>query len=300
MNINLLKSFIVIAETQSLSRAAERLFITQPALSQQIKQLENHFSVQLIERTNRGIVLTEPGKILYDFATRIVSTYEDLEKNMDDFRASISGNLVVGASSIVGGYAVPCSIFIFKEKYPETNIKLKVGNRKQILEELRDGTIDVAIIEGEKPDGNLVSSEIASEEMVVIVPYRKPWQGRTSLSLEEFLSQPLIMREDGSGTRQMIERCFVQAGIDKNRLNIVMELSSADSIKAAVEAGHGISIMPKLAIRKELYNKTLIALKIEGVPLVQKIHLAYKREKVQSHVARAFIKFMHTPNRGFC
>ncbi|TYP48402.1 selenium metabolism-associated LysR family transcriptional regulator [Thermosediminibacter litoriperuensis] len=300
MNINLLKSFIAIAETQSLSRAAERLFVTQPALSQQIKQLETHFSVQLIERTNRGIVLTEAGRILFDYANRIVSTYEDLEKNMDDFRASISGNLTVGASSIVGGYAVPCSIFIFKEKYPETNIKLKVGNRRQILEELRNGAVDVAIIEGEKPDGNLISSEIASDEMVVIAPNRRPWQGRTSLSPEEFMSQPIIMREEGSGTRQMIEKCLKQAGIDKSRLHIVMELSSADSIKAAVEAGHGISIMPGLAIRKELYNKTLAALKIEGVPLIQKIHVAYKREKVQSSVAKAFIKFMHTPNRGFC
>ncbi|ADL06875.1 selenium metabolism-associated LysR family transcriptional regulator [Thermosediminibacter oceani] len=300
MNINLLKSFIAIAETQSLSRAAERLFVTQPALSQQIKQLENHFSVQLIERTNRGILLTEAGRILYDYASRIVSIYEDLEKNMEDFRASISGTLIVGASSIVGGYAVPCSIFIFKEKYPETNIKLKVGNRKYILEELRDGAIDVAIIEGEKPIGNFVSSEIASDEMVVIAPNREPWNGKDTLSPEEFLSQPIIMREDGSGTRQMIEKCLMQAGIDKSRLNIVMELSSADSIKAAVEAGHGISIMPRLAVRKELYNKTLVALKIEGVPLVQKIHLAYKREKVKSQAAKAFIKFMHTPNRGFC
>ncbi|MCG0276456.1 MAG: LysR family transcriptional regulator [Thermosediminibacteraceae bacterium] len=300
MNINLFKSFIAVAETQSLSRAAERLFVTQPALSQQIKQLETLFSVQLIKRTNRGIVLTEAGRILYDYAKRIVSTYEDLEKNMNDFRASISGNLIVGASSIVGGYAVPCSIFIFKEKYPETNIKLKVGNRSQILTELRDGAIDVAIVEGEKPYGNFVSSEIASDEMVVIAPNREPWNGKNILMLEEFLSQPIIMREEGSGTRQMVEKCLMEAGIEKSSLNIVMELSSADSIKAAVEAGHGISIMPRLAIRKELFNKTLVALKIEGVPLVQKIHLAYKREKAQSQAAMAFIKFMHTPNRGFC
>lgn len=126
MNIQSLKSFIAIAETKSMSRAAELLFVTQPALSQQIKQLETHFSVQLLERTNRGIKLTEAGKILYEHARQIVALYQTLEKEMEGFRASITGSLTVGASSIVGGYAVPCSIFIFKEKYPESHITLKV------------------------------------------------------------------------------------------------------------------------------------------------------------------------------
>lgn len=300
MNIQSLKSFIAIAETKSMSRAAELLFVTQPALSQQIKQLETHFSVQLLERTNRGIKLTEAGKILYEHARQIVTLYQTLEKEMEGFRASITGSLTVGASSIVGGYAVPCSIFIFKEKYPESHITLKVGNRRQILEDLKNGTIDVAIVEGEKPDGNLFSSEIGNDEMVVIAPNRKPWDERNILSLDEFLKQPLIMREEGSGTRQMIEKYLSRLGIDKNQLNIVMELSSADSIKAAVEAGHGISIMPKLALKKELYNKTLVALKIENITFFQKIHIAYKHEKAQSNVAKAFIKFMHSPNRGFC
>ncbi|AYO32016.1 LysR family transcriptional regulator [Biomaibacter acetigenes] len=300
MNLNMLKAFITAAEAGCLSKAAEKLFISQPALTQQIKQLENHFSVQLIERSNRGVSLTEAGVILNDYAARIVALYEELESKIDGLRASVSGNLVVGATSVVGGYAVPCSIFIFKEKYPEANIKLKVGNRSQVISDLKENAIDVAVIEGEKPRGAFKIDEIATDEMVVITPNKKPWQGRTSIRLDEFLRQPLIMREKGSGTWQVIEKCLSAAGIDKDMLNIVMELSNVDSIKASVEAGHGISIMSRLALKKELHNRSLLALKLEKVNILQKIYLAYKHEKVQTKVAKAFINFMHMPSRGFC
>lgn len=300
MNVNLLKTFVIVTECGTLSKAAEKLFVTQPALSQQIKQLENYFSVQLIERTNKGINLTEAGKILYHYASKVVKLCEDLEKEMDTLRLSISGLLVVGATSAIGGYAVPCSIFIFKEKYPEANIKLRVGNKRQVEEELKNGLIDVAVIEGKRPKGEIITEEIATEELVVIAPNNDCWSNKSSITLEEFLKEPLIMREQGSGTREIIKETFESLGIKISDLNVVMELSSIDSIKAAVEAGHGISIMPTIALKKELYNKTLVALKIEGVSIQQKIYVAYKEDKLKNKLAKAFIHFMRLPSRGFC
>ncbi|MGB9813770.1 MAG: selenium metabolism-associated LysR family transcriptional regulator [Thermovenabulum sp.] len=300
MNVNLLKTFVTVTECGTLSKAAEKLFVTQPALSQQIKQLENYFSVQLIERTNKGINLTEAGKILYHYASKVVKLCEDLEKEMDTLRLSISGLLVVGATSAIGGYAVPCSIFIFKEKYPEANIKLRVGNKRQVEEELKNGLIDVAVIEGKRPKGEIITEEIATEELLVIAPNNDCWSNKSSITLEEFLKEPLIMREQGSGTREIIKETFESLGIKISDLNVVMELSSIDSIKAAVEAGHGISIMPAIALKKELYNKTLVALKIEGVNIQQKIYVAYKEDKLKNKLAKAFIHFMRLPSRGFC
>ncbi|GLI51376.1 LysR family transcriptional regulator [Tepidanaerobacter syntrophicus] len=300
MNIDFLKAFAAIAKTGSLTQAAEELFITQPALSQQIKQLENYFSIQLLERSNRGTSLTDAGRLLYDYSVRITDLFSELESKMDSLRASVEGSLTIGATSVVGGYAVPCSIFIFKEKYPETNLKLKVGNQTQVISDLKDEIVDVAVIEGDRVSGPFAIEEIATDDMTVIVPNKEPWNGKKYLLPEDFVKQPLIMREHGSGTRQVVENCLSSAGIDISSLNIVMELSSVDSIKTAVEAGHGISIMSKLALKKELHNKTLKALDIKGIPLKQKIYLAYKTEKAQSTVARAFIKFLHLPSRGFC
>ncbi|HHV82240.1 MAG TPA: LysR family transcriptional regulator [Tepidanaerobacter syntrophicus] len=300
MNIDFLKAFAAIAKTGSLTQAAEELFITQPALSQQIKQLENYFSIQLLERSNRGTSLTDAGRLLYDYSVRITDLFSELESKMDSLRASVEGSLTIGATSVVGGYAVPCSIFIFKEKYPETNLKLKVGNQTQVISDLKDEIVDVAVIEGDRVSGPFAIEEIATDDMTVIVPNKEPWNGKKYLLPEDFVKQPLIMREHGSGTRQVVENCLSSAGIDISSLNIVMELSSVDSIKAAVEAGHGISIMSKLALKKELHNKTLKAVDIKGIPLKQKIYLAYKTEKAQSTVARAFIKFLHLPSRGFC
>lgn len=300
MNIDFLKAFAAIAKTGSLTQAAEELFITQPALSQQIKQLENYFSIQLLERSNRGTSLTDAGRLLYDYSVRITDLFSELESKMDSLRASVEGSLTIGATSVVGGYAVPCSIFIFKEKYPETNLKLKVGNQAQVINDLKDEIVDVAVIEGDRVSGPFAIEEIATDDMTVIVPNKEPWNSKKYLLPEDFVKQPLIMREHGSGTRQVVENCLSSAGIDISSLNIVMELSSVDSIKAAVEAGHGISIMSRLALKKELHNKTLKAVDIKGIPLKQRIYLAYKTEKAQSTVARAFIKFLHLPSRGFC
>lgn len=300
INLNNLRVFATVAETGSLSEAAERLFLTQPAVTQQIKHLENHFAIQLLERTNRGVTLTDAGEVLRDYARQIVSLYDELESNLENLRASVSGHLTVGATSTIGGYAVPCSICIFKEKFPEAVLKLKVANLTQISNDLKEGQIDIAIIEGQDLSGPFIKWELATDRLVVIAPNRKPWAGRTSISIEEFKIQPFIIREAGSGTRQVIEEALASIGIDLSQLNIVVELASVDSIKAAVEAGVGISIMSRLALRKELHTRTLLALELEGLSLEQKIYLAYNRERVQTRLGKAFINFLRSPNRGFC
>lgn len=299
MNINLLKAFIAIVDAGSFSKAAERLFISQPALSQNMKQLENYFTVSLIKRTPHNLTLTEAGTLLYNHAVKLVEMCELMEEDMNAFRASLNDTVLVGATTIIGGYAVPCSIFIFKSKYPEAKVKLKLGNRRQILDQLREDIIDIAVIEGDRPDENFVASEIHTEEMVVIAPNNGQWKNHTALGLEEFLQVPLIMREEGSATRSSTERTLQQAGIRLENLTVVMELNSVDSIKAAVEAGHGVSVLPRMAVKKELYNKTLCALRIDKLLFMQPIHIVYKR-KARPTVASEFIKLMKSTTKGFC
>lgn len=299
MNIKLLKAFITVADTESFSKAAQLLFISQPALSQNMKQLEAHFTADLMKRTSHSFSLTEAGELLYKHAVNLVAMSDLMEKDMKVLRSSFNDTLLVGATSVIGGYAVPCSIFIFKKKHPDATIKLSLGNRRQVLDNLQKDLIDIAIVEGDMPNDNFIVSEIHTEEMVVVATNVEPWTTQRNLSLEDFLTIPLIMREEGSATRWAIERTLNQAGISLQSLNIVMELNSSDSIKAAVEAGHGVSIFPRVAVKKDLYTKTLRPLYIDTLTFSQPIHLVYKR-KVHRIIASEFIKLMKSSVNGFC
>ncbi len=218
---------------------------------------------------------------------------------MQRFQTVCDQHVSVGATSVIGGYAVPCSVFIFKQKYPEVSIKLKLANRRQILEDIRSDLLDVGIIEGEQPDSSVLADEIHLEEMIVIAPGREPWHMQQQLSISELFTAPLIIREEGSATRWAVEQVFRKAGIELRQLNIVLELTSSDSIKAAVEAGHGISILPRIAVKKELYNKALCQLKIDSLSFAQRSYVVYKN-KPQRSVAAKFIKLMKSPANGFC
>lgn len=299
MNIKLLEGFITIANTGSFSKAAQLLFISQPALSQNIKQLEVHFSTDLMKRTSHGVSLTEAGKNLYKHAVDLVAMSDLMEKDMKELSVSFDDTLLVGATSVIGGYSVPCSIFIFKKKHPDATIKLNLENHSQVLDHLQKGLIDIAIVEGDKPNDNFIVNQIHAEEMVVIATNVEPWKTHQHLSLEDFLKVPLILREEGSATRWAIERTFHQAGISMKSLNIVMELNSIEAIKAAVEAGHGVSILPRVAVKKDLYIKTLCPLSIDNLTFSQPIYLVYKR-KVHRIIVSEFIKLMKSSVNGFC
>jgi len=299
MNLKLLQAFIAIADAGSFSKAAERLFISQPALSQNVKQLEAHFKTTLIRRDSHKFSLTKAGHILYQHALQLTAASASMEEAMRTLQSDCDQLVSVGATSVIGGYAVPCSIFIFKQKYPNASIKLKLGNRRQILEDLRSDLLDIGIVEGDRPDTAFNADEIHTEEMIIVAPNSESWRKQPQLSLKDVPTVPLIMREEGSATRWAVEQVFRQAGINLRQLNIVLELNSVDSIKAAVEAGHGISILPRIAVKKELYNKALCSLKIDLLSFSQRIYVVYKG-KTHRPITAKFIKLMKSAANGFC
>lgn len=299
MNLNLLKAFLTVAQEKSFSKAAERLFISQPALSQNIKQLERHFSVTLLNRNPHDLTLTAAGNILAGHAAALLSSAEQMEAAMSAFTDSFNKVISVGTTTAVGGFAVPCSIFIFKNKYPAANIKLKLGNRQQILDQLERNLFDIAIVEGDKPRSILNATEIHREEMVVVAPNKPEWKINGKLNISAFCASPFIIREQGSATRSTIERTLQQAGMSLQDLNIIMELDSVDSIKAAVEAGHGISILPRIAVRKELYNRTLLPLAVDMLSFLQPVYVVHKKKDLPAAGAK-FCEFMKSSNKGFC
>lgn len=301
MNYQHLVTFAQAVRSGNLSEAAQVLHLTQPAVSQHIKALENHFNAQLLERSNRGVDPTPAGQIVFAYANRVLDLTECLEQEIRAYAASTGGELIVGASSTVGGYAVPCSICIFKERFPEATFKLRVGNRRTVLGWLRSGQVHAALVEGDTFPGPFVRRTVASDELHLIVPAEgDPWGGRESISPRELTLAPFIIREEGSSTREVIERALAPAGIRLEQLNVILELDHVDSIKAAVEAGRGVSVVSSMAVRKELRTGTLRTVAVEGIEFRQRIFLAWQRDRVQNKLEKLFVSFLRSPHRGFC
>lgn len=295
-----MRGFAQVVRSGNLSSAADVLHITQPAVTQQIKALENHFGVQLLERNRKGVETTAAGQVVFSYANRLLDLVECLEQDVQAMCSAIGGELIVGATSTVGGYAVPCSVCIFRERYPEARFKLRVGNRRQVLDWLRRGEVHVALIEGNTFGGPFVKRAIAHDQLALIVPIDgDPLGGRPVIAARELAGLPFIMREPGSGTREVIERAL-PPGMSVNDLNVILELDNVDSIKAAVEAGRGVSVISKMAIRKELRTRTLRTAEVEGTDFEQRIYLAWLRDRIQTKLEELFVGFLRSPHRGFC
>jgi len=301
MNLNQLLSFCTVVEEKSLTKAAKKLHLSQPAVSGQIKAMESAYNLCFFERTNYGVELTPAGELVYKYSKQLLHIHDDMKQALEVMSKSQPCHLTVGASSVAGGYPLPCSIWIFKERHPQTNVKLEVANSATILERVQTASLDLAIIEGPVNDENMVIKPCADDEMVLVVPYVEPWIYANEVTLNELKGLPLIIREHGSGIRTVFEEALAGHGISLNDLNIFTEMGNLGSIKSAVEAGHGVSILPVITVRKELYTKMLKALPIRDLELKLSYKVVYHQKQIISDIAKAFIQLISDQEeRAFC
>ncbi|GAW91226.1 selenium metabolism-associated LysR family transcriptional regulator [Calderihabitans maritimus] len=301
MLLTQLMAFCKVVQEGSISKAARELHLTQPALSAQIQALEEHFGLPLLERTNRGVIPTEAGEAVLYYAKRISILNQNLHQEIERLKNMDNEELAIGAGSTVGGYALPCSIYIFKEKYPRAQIKVTVANSEEIMQKLLDKTIDLGIVEGPtEKEENFISSVLAYDELLLVTPNNDDWKDKNTVTLEELKEFPFIAREEGSGTRRTIEKALQKKGLSFDDLNIVMELNSFDAIKASVEAGRGVTVLPRLAIKKEIYTGVLKALKVEGISFRHRFTAVYLPGRQQTLLQKKFLDFLKSKERGFC
>lgn len=297
MNLNHLKAFCTVAQVKSISEAARLLHMSQSSLSYQIQLLENDLDVELFTRTTRGVELTAMGEIVYEYGQTFLQLAENLKRDLNNWKSGHE-RLVVGASSSIGSYALPCTIYSFKEKYPNANIKLLVGNREETIQKLLDKTIDIGLIEGPVEQPGLATRGIAEDELLLIVP--PAWKGPERVTLEELCHLPMILREEGSGTRGVIARALAAQGLTIANLNVVLELNSNDAIKSAITAGHGVSLLSRLAIRREIHAGTLKALQVEGISFRSTFHIVYQAGRPATGLQKKFFRFLLTNKKAFC
>lgn len=287
-----LKVFCTVAETKSFSKTSEIIHLTQPAVSLQIQALEELYETKLFDRSSSSIGLTTAGEVLYKYSKDILALYAELEKEIGKITGLIKGSITVGASTTIGNYVLPSIIVDFKKNHPKIKINVLIGNTKRILDLLNSGVIDLGLVEGETSRHKIKVESLITDELVVIVPPLHQWAKKKVVSVLEIPKEPFIIREEGSGTRQMIEKYLASHGIKSSDMRIALVLGSTESIKEAVESGIGISIVSKWAARKELKYGSLRLIAPKEDRIIRDFTLVMPRNAVISHAADEFLSFI--------
>jgi DNA-binding transcriptional LysR family regulator len=287
-----LRVFCTVAETKSFSKASEIIHLTQPAVSLQIQALEELYETKLFDRTSSAVTLTPAGEILYKYAKHILALYASAEKEIGELTGLVKGSVSLGASTTIANYLLPKVIADFRKTRQKIKIHLQVGNTKRVVELLRAGNIDIGLVEGEVSKQKLTLEKLIQDELVLIVPPQHTFAKRKEVSLFEITTEPFIMREEGSGTRQMIEKYFAKHGINLQNMKISMILGSTEAIKHAVENGMGISIVSRWAALKEAKFGTLKMVSFREEHLIRDFTLLFHKYEVLSHAAEDFLTYI--------
>lgn len=292
MDDHKLKVFCTVAETKSFSKASEIIRLTQPAVSLQIQALEEIYGTKLFNRSGCIITLTPAGEVLYKYAKEINTLYTAAEKELGEFTGQVKGVVTIGASSTIGNYVLPAVIAEFRKKYPKVAVHLVTANTRTIVDYLNAGGIDIALVEGEVKKQKLIMEKLIPDEMVLIMHPLHPWARKSNVSIFDVAKEPFIFREEGSGTRQMIEKYLIKHGISPQSIKVVFIMGSTESIKSAVEEGLGVSIVSKWAAKKEIRYGTLKTASLKEDRFMRDFSLLYRKAKDTSFTLDKFLTFL--------
>ena len=287
----------MVTRQHSFSKAAKILHMSQPAVSTHVKNLEEYYQGQLFDRTPQGVTLTKAGEVFHSYALRILEVQDEMEQQLETVFKHENNQIVIGASTTIGNVSLPCSIYLFKEQYPEVELCLNIANAEEVLSMVMSEEVDIGVVEGDTESSSLRSLHVTSDELVLIVPPNHPAEGGV-ISLQDFLKHPLILREDGSGTRKILAAALDRHGYSVNQLNVITEMKNIYAIKSAVEAGLGGSVVPRLAVRKEAYTGILKVLTITDMEMPLIFNIVYPTKRSLSTKTKLFIKFLTDPEES--
>jgi DNA-binding transcriptional LysR family regulator len=297
-----LKVFRTVAEEASFRRAAERLHLSQPAVSQQIHALEEEVGATLFDRGKGRIRLTDAGVVLLRYARKGARLADEARAALDSLRGETTGTLRIGASMTVTQYILPRMLGAFIEQHPRIEPAVTSGNTEQIVAALAQRRIDLGLIEGPVSSRDVYRQRFFEDRLVLIVGRRSPWPGNPGLRksgpmhaavpVRALAEVPLLMRERGSGSRRVVELALRRAGFRLSDLRIAMDLDSIVAIISAVEAGLGAGFVSEWAIQKELKLGTVRVVPVEGLDIRREMHLIRPFGPVPDGAAGAFERFI--------
>jgi DNA-binding transcriptional LysR family regulator len=283
-----IQTFLEVARQGSVSKAAERLFVTQPAVSMQLRQLEDAFGLALVEPMGRNIKLTAAGDVFLAHATTAMGQFKDLEALMEDYIGLKQGRIDLAVVS-TAKYFVPMLLVRFNRQWKDIDVRLRIENRESVLGLLARFEVDLVIMGRAPSHLDCIAESFATNPLGIVAAPDHPLSRRKHLDFSELGSHRFVVREVGSGTRAAMQRLFEE---HQTPMNVVMEMPSNETIKQAVMAGMGLSFLSMRTVRHELASGHLALLDVQGLPQINHWYVTHLRSKTLSPAARAFKTFL--------
>ena len=292
LDLRLLEIFCAVYEARSFSKAAEKLLISQPTVSEHIKNLEETLKVQLFDRLPRTIAPTQAARILYRHGEIILTQRQAALQELMAFLDRLEGPLKVSASTIPGEYLLPQLLVDFHSQFPRVDVDLSISDSQKVCHQVASGKADLGFVGARLDVLGVEYHPFASDQLVLVVPNDRQWQEVEQISMEDLLQEPFLARESGSGTRLSLER---QLGFNLDRFNIRTILGSTNAVKEGLKAGLGVSVLSHLAVQTELAGGLLKTVRIEGSDSLRRdFFVVTHTRRTLSPIAESFLEFLNS------
>ena len=290
INLNQLRVFYEAARSGGFTRAARKLCISNPAVTPQIKGFEDQCNLKLFKKKGRSLYLSDEGRTLYEYTRRIFEYEKEVEDVIEEMRKLKRGVLRLGTSKAYARYFMPSLISSFHEAFPHIMVHLDEGSSLDVLRSLLDLKNEVAVVAKVEEYANITFLPFKRDRLLLILPPRHSLAKKRSVSVEELVHDPMIMKEIGSGTRKRVNELFGRKGLTPN---VLMETSNTEFIRQLVQRGDGISFLVEEAVAADIREKRLATVPVAGEKLLLNVSIAYLKDQHLSHPARAFVEMMN-------
>jgi len=291
MDIHHLRVFASVFQEKSFSKASKKLRLTQPTVSAHIRAIEEEYSCKLFDRLGRTIIPTKEAEVLYQYAIEIIEKADAIKEAIGRFKNKIRGKLIIGASTIPGTYLLPLIMATFQKKYPSVSFQILIADSKKIVESLSKHELLMGIVGAKLGNGTINYVPFLDDELIVVSSPSLMKSNR--IALKELIKFPMILREEGSGTRTMTEQILSERGITHHNISIAGIFGSTDAVKQAVKAGLGVSILSRLSVSDELKYKTLKEIKITDASMRRKFYIITHKRRTLPPAYAVFINYVN-------
>lgn len=294
MDFRQLETFVEVSKLKSFSKAAEKLFITQPTVTNHIQNLEKELGTLLINRFGKNITLTDAGNMLYKYAINILNSCEMAKFDLATYQGKIQGHLQVYSSSVPRKYLLPIIISNFINTYPNVSFSISDKDSKNVVKGILDGETDFGILGARYPSNNLEYIDLMEDKLVLVTPNtsKYPGQNFSTISKEVLFYSNLLFREDGSGTRSLIESTFQQSEIPMDKLNISAYIEDTETIKELISLGVGIGFLSEKAVHTDIQSGRYKVFYIDGLDFSRKFYFAYHKNRQLSPLSETFKNYI--------
>lgn len=293
MTIRHLKIFVTVCEQGGITKAGQKLFMAQPTVSSAVSELEKHYGVKLFDRLSKRLYLTDAGERLLPYAQHIILMFDEMEAEAQDLNES--GTLRIGSSVTIGNCLIPRLLKSFAANRPNVDIKMQVNNSERVEHAILNNQIDLGLIEGMTHNSQLTSEAFWDDELVLLFAPGHPWEAQTSVTPEQLRGAPFLMRERGSGGREILESALLMHGID---IEPIWESISTQAIIQGAARGLGVAVLPFLLAESYLERGLLVMRPIEGISLRRKFFIIHHKNKYITDIMHEFINLCYSEPYG--